>query len=104
MTRATYFDANDRFICSGNVVSAVQREHTQVTLLEIRPWRTQEFVLWENGPPGSLPIALLCRDTNGAVVLDPWHAKTMRLQITALPKNGGVASVEFQILLEAPEQ
>jgi hypothetical protein len=104
VTRATYFDANNNFLCSGSVVTLQQTEHTQVILLEFYPWRTREFVQWKNGPAGSLPSELLCLDRNKAVILEPWLARTLRVQLTALPRNGGVASVEFDVTLEVPEQ
>jgi hypothetical protein len=47
---------------------------------------------------------MLCRDANGAVVLEPWEARTLRVQITALGRNGGVASAEFDVLLEVASQ
>jgi hypothetical protein len=38
------------------------------------------------------------------VIFEPWQARTLRLQLTALAKNGGIASAEFEIQLEVPEQ
>src|SRR5687768_2417027 len=34
VARATYFDANNNFVCSGSVQAALHHEHTQVTPIE----------------------------------------------------------------------
>ena len=96
---ATYFDADENFICSGTVESvADQSKNVQTTNIEVRPVNMQEFVRLK-APKRPLARRLFCMNIEGNVevnVTDVAAASFLRLRATILA-GGGVKTTELRI-------
>lgn len=97
---ATYFDADENFICSGTIEGvADQSTNVQSTNLEVRPLNMEEFVRLKV-PKRPLARRLFCMNVEGNIevpVTDIMAAAFLRLRATILPRNGGVATTELRL-------
>ena len=95
---ATYFDNAGAFLCSGTV-NVTQSAHIQNTAVEIRPYESEAFLRWWDGPTVKQQT-LVCRDFKGDEVRSPTdQAALLRLYTTAFPKRGGLSTSEMQLRL-----
>jgi hypothetical protein len=95
---ATYFDPAGVFLCSGTV-TVIQSAHIQNTSVEIRPYDSEVFLKWWDGPTLKQQT-LLCRDFKGDEIRSPTdQATSLRLYATAFPRRGGLSTSEMQINL-----
>jgi hypothetical protein len=95
---ATYQDSVGAFVCSGTV-SVLQNSHIQNTLAELRPYESETFLKWWDGPTLKQQT-LVCRDFKGDEVRNPSDLATLlRLYVTAFPKRGGLSTSEIQLSL-----
>jgi hypothetical protein len=99
---ATFYDAEENFICSGTIESfTVQSSNVLTTNLELRPINVQEFVRLK-APKRPLAKRLFCMNVEGNIevqVTEIAAAASLRLRATILPANGGVATTETRITL-----
>lgn len=97
---ATYFDADENFICSGTIEGvADQSTNVQSTNLEVRPLNMEEFVRLKV-PKRPLARRLFCMNVEGNIevpITDIMAAAFLRLRATILPRNGGVATAELRL-------
>jgi hypothetical protein len=97
---AAFFDNEQNLICSGVIESmAMQNSNVQNTSIELRPLNMVEFVRLKSiaNPP---PKRLFCLNPENDVevaAIDVGRAATLRLRVTLLPKNGGLATTEIRI-------
>ena len=95
---ASYFDANDAFVCSGTS-TIPQAAPVQNTPFEFRPYELEVFLKWWDGPT-LRQQSLLCRDYQGNDVRSPSDVATsMRIYVTVAPKRGGLSTAEIQLNL-----
>lgn len=95
---ATYFDSSDAFVCSGNV-AINQSSHVQNTAFELRPYESEVFMKWWDGPT-LRQQSLVCRDLQGNEVRNPTdNASAVRVYVSVFPKRGGISTSEFQLSL-----
>lgn len=105
---AAYFDAANELVCSGIVApTALQREHTQITNLEINPTNLFEFVRWRNGPAAASerPQRLQCFTPDGVGEIQHGQfvrATTVRLYATVVTQTGGIATDELRMVVPRP--
>lgn len=95
---ATFQDSSGGFVCSGTV-TFVQTLHIQNTQAELRPYDSEAFLKWWDGPT-LRQQALVCRDYKGDEVRSPTdQATSLHIYATAFPKRGGLSTSEFQVIL-----
>jgi hypothetical protein len=98
---AAFLDGTGSPVCSGVVGDvAMQSGFEQDLNLLVRPWSLAEFVRWRNAPP-QVPAGfkrLSCLDPDGLVEVNNTdafaRARSVRVRMTLLPSDGGIASVE----------
>src|SRR5262245_33800440 len=101
---ASYLDADDALVCSGVVENgATQTSLTESINLEIRPWNLREFVRWRNEPPQTNSGAkrLTCINADGLTEArseELSRVSSVRVRATVLPRGGGMATIEMQIV------
>ena len=98
---ASYLGANDTLVCSGAIDAADQGALTQYINLLVRPWNAREFVFWLNEPPSATRVAkrLVCVTPDGLNELEVETLEgiaAVRVQVTALPRGGGLSTVEIR--------
>lgn len=107
---ASYLDASDNVVCTGVIGNvAVQSSNIQYINLLMRPWNMEEFVRWRNAPVNVSPVfkRLACMDLEGLTEVNGTEAvgrvRTVRVRVTVLPLEGGIASVErtFRVPLKS---
>jgi hypothetical protein len=95
---ASYFDASDAFVCSGTVAIS-QSAQVQNTLFEFRPYESEVFMKWWDGPTLRQQL-LVCRDFQGNELRSPTdYATSLRIFATTFPKRGGLSTSELQLNL-----
>ena len=95
---ATYFDPADAFVCSGTV-GILQSAQIQNTLFEFRPYESEVFLKWWDGPTLRQQL-LICRDSQGNELRSPADSATsLRIFATTFPKRGGLSTSEIQLSL-----
>lgn len=95
---ATFFDPMDGFVCSGTL-SFLQSGLIQNTTIEFRPYESEAFMKWWDGPTLKQQI-LNCRDYQGNELRNPTeYASTLRIFATVFPDRGGLSTSEIQISL-----
>jgi hypothetical protein len=95
---ATYFDASGTFVCSGTV-AVPQTQHVQNTAMEFRPYETEVFLKWWEGPTLKQQ-SLACRDYQGNEVRNPSQSATaMKIYMSVFPRRGGLSTSEITVSL-----
>jgi hypothetical protein len=100
---ATYFAANETFVCSGTV-TVLQFQHIQNTSVEFRPYEIETFLKWWDGATLKQQT-LVCRDFQGNEVRTPSeYAISLRIFTSVFPRRGGLTTSEFQVNLPRPSR
>lgn len=101
---AIYLDAEENIICSGSVENIAQvNTNADVTILEFKPMILLEFVRWKNSLRGGAqppPRRLACIGPEQLTEVsrnETDRAYTVRLEVTLLPRNGGMSNLEIRI-------
>lgn len=95
---ATYRDSAGALVCSGTV-GITQSAHIQNTVAELRPYESETFLKWWDGPTLKQQT-LVCRDFKGDEMRNPADlAVSVRIYVTAFPRRGGLSTSEFQLNL-----
>jgi len=95
---ASFFDSTGAFVCSGTV-TIVQSAHVQNTLFEFRPYESEVFLKWWDGPI-LRQQTLICRDYQGTDLRNPAdYASLLKIYATIFPKRGGLSTSEIQVSL-----
>ena len=95
---ATYRDAAGAVVCSGTAGFS-QSGHIQNTLAELRPYESEAFLKWWDGPT-LRQQSMICRDFKGDEIRNPSDVATsVRIYVTAFPKRGGLSTSEFHLSL-----
>jgi hypothetical protein len=100
---ASFYDAEENLICSGIIGDNITTQgfNIQNINVELRPNSVLEFVRLRTPliPPAK---RLLCMNLDGNAEVSQGEiakANSLRLRLTVLPKNGGLATAECRISL-----
>jgi len=100
---ASFYDSEENLICSGIVADNIttQGVNIQNINVELRPTNVVEFIRLRTPltPPAK---RLLCMNLDGnseASQTEIAKAASMRMRLTVLPKNGGLATAECRMNL-----
>jgi hypothetical protein len=103
LVTATYFTANETFVCSGTV-GFQQSKPVQNTSVEFRPYEVETFLKWWDGATLKQQ-SLICKDFQGNEMRNPSDsAASLRLYVSVFPRRGGLATSEIQLALPRAAQ